>query len=349
MNKTIIAMSGGVDSSVAALLVKESGADALGVTLKMYDSGRLTCGSGMDAQDAKAVADKLNMPHEVWDYGSCFIENVVENFVQSYINGETPNPCVVCNRYVKFGKMVDDALRLGFDKVVTGHYARIDQDENGRFLLKKAADPKKDQSYFLYGLTQTQLAHAWFPLGGMTKDEARQIAEEHGFVNAQKRDSQDICFIPDGDYGSFIETYLGKSFPEGDFVDSNGKVLGRHKGLIRYTIGKRKGLGLALPCPMYVKKLNWENNTVELCLNEELFSTELTARDVNLISVPEIKGEMRVRAKVRSAKTEMPASVYQTDDHKIRVIFDEPQCAVTPGQSVVLYDGDTVVGGGIIE
>lgn len=341
-------MSGGVDSSVAALLAKESGARAMGVTLKMYDSAFLTCGSGMDSADAAAVAKKLNIPHEIWDYGTCFIENVVENFVQSYTMGKTPNPCVVCNRHVKFGKMVDDALNLGYEKIVTGHYARITRDDNGRFLLKKAADLKKDQSYFLYNLTQKQLAHAWFPLGEMTKEHVRAIAEKHGFVNALKRDSQDICFIPDGDYASFIESYSGKSFPEGNFVDTEGKILGIHKGLIRYTVGMRKGLGLSLPRPMYVKKLDTQNNTVVLCTDEELFSRNLTAESVNWISIDKLDSPMRVSAKVRSSKTEMPATLYPLDNGNVNVVFDSPQRAATPGQSVVFYDGDIVVGGGII-
>lgn len=349
MEKALIAMSGGVDSSAAALLALEKGWDAEGVTLKMYGGGRLDYGSGADAADAKAVADALGIKHHVWDYGEIFEKTVADSFAKSYAEGKTPNPCVTCNKYIKFGRLMDDAKALGFTKIVTGHYAVTQRGENGRYLLKKAADAKKDQSYFLYALSQEQLAFSWFPLGEMSKEQARRRAQERGFVNAEKRDSQDICFIPDGKYGDFIEKYLGVVFPEGDFVDTEGKILGRHKGIIRYTVGKRRGLGLSLPEPMYVKGIDTENNRVILCRDRELFGRELTVGDVNLISVDEIKGEMRVRAKVRSSKAEMPASAFDLGGGRIKIIFDEPQRGITPGQSAVMYDGDTVVGGGIIE
>lgn len=347
MKKAVIAMSGGVDSSVAALLTVKSGVKAEGITLKLYDSRRLTCGSGADAADAKAVADSLGIPHKTLDYADCFLENVADPFVQAYAHGETPNPCIFCNRAVKFGRLTDEAAANGFDGVVTGHYAKIEKS-GGRYLLKKAADAKKDQSYFLYTLNQYQLAHAAFPLGGLTKDEVRAIADEHGFVNAHKSDSQDICFIPDGDYASFIEGYLGREFPSGDFVDTEGRILGRHRGIIRYTIGKRRGLGLSLPEPLYVQRLDMQNNRVILCRDSELFTDTLTAKSINLIAADRLDGAIRVEAKLRSAHKPQPATVIQTGADELKVTFDEPQRAVTAGQSVVLYDGDTVVGGGII-
>ena len=284
------------------------------------------------------------------NFKESFRENVIERFISAYENGATPNPCIDCNRYIKFEKLMLHARELGMDKLVTGHYARVEYDEErGRYILKKAIDLSKDQSYVLYSLTQEQLSMLYLPLGELTKTETRAIAEQNGFVNAAKRDSQDICFVPDGKYAEFIERRTGKSYPSGDFVDEEGNVLGEHKGIIRYTIGQRKGLGLALPHPMYVKEKNLEENKVILCENEALFSKELTATDVNLISTDRIEGEMRVSARVRYNQKEQPATVTQPDGDRIRVVFDEPQRAVCKGQAVVLYDGDTVVGGGVIE
>jgi tRNA-specific 2-thiouridylase len=236
-----------------------------------------------------------------------------------------------------------------FDYVVTGHYAIIEKDETtGRYLLKKSTDLSKDQSYVLYSLSQSQLKKTYFPLGGMTKDEVRALAEKLGLINAAKHDSQDICFVPDGDYAAFIEHYTGKTYPNGDFVDENGKVLGEHKGIIRYTVGQRKGLGLALPFPMYVKEKNLAENKVVLCKNEALFTRELIAKDINLITVSEIREPMRVKARVRYNQSEQPATVTQLDENTIHVLFDEPQRAISKGQAVVLYSGDYVVGGGTI-
>ena len=273
----------------------------------------------------------------------------MKRFVDAYENGCTPNPCIDCNRYIKFQELYERAKLMGYDTVVTGHYARVEYDKaTGRYLLKKGLDANKDQSYVLYSLTQEQLMHTQFPLGSLPKPKVREIAEEQGLINARKHDSQDICFVTSGSYTDFIRQYTGKDYPEGDFVDRDGNVLGRHKGIIHYTIGQRKGLGLALAKPMYVYGIDKEKNQVILTDEADLFSSELIADDLNLISVPKIEGKMRVKAKVRYRHAEQPATVEQLDDNRIRVVFDEPQRAITRGQAVVLYDGDVVVGGATI-
>ena len=351
--KALIAMSGGVDSSVAAYLMLKRGYECTGVTLKLFDNdvsaAEKTCCSLDDTEDARSVCLKLGIPHYVYNFKDIFDEKVVGRFIAAYETGATPNPCIDCNRFIKFGKLFQRAEELGFDCVVTGHYASVEYNENeNRYLLKKAPDINKDQSYVLYSLTQRQLAKTVFPLGEMTKEQVRALAEEMGFINARKHDSQDICFVPDGDYARFIEEYTGKSYPGGDFVDESGKVLGRHKGIIRYTVGQRKGLGLALPQPMYVKEKNLEENKVVLCPNSELFSRELLAGELNLIAFDKIEQPLRVSARVRYNQKEQPATVYQLDDSTIRVVFDVPQRAISKGQAVVLYDGDYVLGGGTI-
>ena len=341
--KVMIGMSGGVDSAVSAYLLKKKGYDVTGVTL------RLCSENAGDAADAKRVAEVVGVPHVVADFTDSFRQNVIDRFVACYKEGGTPNPCMVCNKYIKFGAMLDFAMENGMDYVATGHYARIERAENGRYMLRKAADESKDQTYVLYSLTQEQLAHTLFPLGEITKSEVRAVAEENNFVNAHKRDSQDICFVPDGDYAAFIERHTGESFKCGDFVDLDGNLLGEHKGIIRYTIGQRKGLGIALGKPAFVCAKNVENNTVVLGENEDLFSSTLTAHDVNLISCESIDQPMRVCAKVRYNQKEQPATVISIGEGKIRVEFDTPQRAISKGQSVVLYDGEYVVGGGIID
>ena len=355
MQKAIIAMSGGVDSSVAALLVRQAGYEAMGVTLRLYDnedagiSREKTCCSLDDVNDARSVCSRLDIPFYVFNFTDSFRKEVMDRFVTAYENGQTPNPCIDCNRYIKFDKLMHRAEEIGYDKVATGHYARVSQDENtGRWLLKKGLDASKDQSYVLYSLTQNQLSRLLLPLGELTKEQTRKIAEENGFVNAKKRDSQDICFVPDGDYAAFIGRYAGKTFSPGDFVGTAGEVYGQHKGIIHYTVGQRKGLGLSFPQPMYVCGVDPVSNEVLLGKHEELFSPELTAEDINLISRSEISEPMRVKAKIRYRQAEQPATVLQTGEDELKITFDQPQRAITKGQAVVLYDGDTVVGGGTI-
>lgn len=354
--KAIIAMSGGVDSSVAACLMKQQGYDCMGVTMKLFANEDIgisrehSCCSLDDVEDARSVARVLGIPYYVFNFSDRFREDVIERFISAYENGRTPNPCIDCNRYLKFDKLYHRANELGYDFVVTGHYARVERDaSSGRYLLKKAVDAAKDQSYVLYAMTQEQLAHTLFPLGGMTKPDVRKIAEEQGFVNARKHDSQDICFVQHGNYADFIEEYTGKSYPEGDFLDLDGHVLGRHRGIIRYTVGQRKKLGLSFTEPMYVCGVNPSDNTVILGEESALYSRILTARGINLISVSSVDRPMRVKARVRYRQKESWATVIQPDERTLRVEFDEPQRAVTKGQAVVLYDGDTVVGGGTIQ
>ena len=344
--KALIAMSGGVDSSVAAHLTLQAGFCCTGATMELLDGG---CSSQEAIADAQAVAQRLGIPFHVFPLREDFQKEVMEDFVRCYETGLTPNPCVRCNRHLKFGRLLEKARELGCDAVVTGHYARIIRDETtGRYLLAKARDAAKDQSYFLYALTQEQLACIRFPLGEMTKEEARAIAEEQGFLNARKRDSQDICFIPDGDYGAFLRRYTGKDYSRGPFLDLSGKQVGIHNGAVNYTLGQRKGLGLAMGAPVYVCAKDMQANTVTVCPNEALFSTELTAQDWFFFPFQWPQGPMEVKAKVRSRMEEQPATLYPLSDGKCRVVFREPQRAITPGQAVVLYDGDMVIGGGTI-
>lgn len=353
MKKAIIAMSGGVDSSVAALLTKEMDFECIGATMKLFNNDDIgerrenTCCSLEDVEDARSVAASLGMKYYVFDFSDCFKEAVIDRFIDDYENGRTPNPCIDCNRFLKFEKLMRRAEELEFDYVVTGHYARVEK-ENGRYILKKAIDDTKDQSYVLYSMTQKQLAHTLFPLGTLRKTQVREIAEKHGFINARKHDSQDICFVQNGKYSDFIRQYTGKDYPEGNFLDLSGNILGRHKGIINYTVGQRKGLGISAENPLYVKGVSPENNTVTLCSNDELFTKTLTANNINLIPMDKIDGTIRVAAKVRYRQNEQPATVRQTGEDSFTVEFDEPQRAITKGQAVVLYDGDVVVGGGTI-
>jgi len=341
-------MSGGVDSSVAAALCLEQGLQCIGITLKLY-KGETRCCSLADVNDARNVAFNLGMDHYVLNFTEEFDKHVIRHFVETYEAGATPNPCIECNRSIKFNLLLLKARQLDFDLLVTGHYARIRHDQaSGRYLLLKALDEKKDQSYVLYCLTQQQLQRSRFPLGELTKNEVRQIAEEKNFINAAKEESQDICFVPNGDYGNFIEEYTGKTYPGGDIIDLEGKVIGRHKGLIRYTIGQRRGLGVAANVPVYVAAKSVSANTVTLAPDEALFSKSLDAKDINLIACEDLKKPMRVTVKTRYLQTEQKAVAEQTGEDSIHIEFDNPQRAVTSGQAVVLYDGDIVVGGGTI-
>lgn len=353
--KTLIAMSGGVDSSVAAYLTKQSGYKCTGATMRLFSNQILpegqesTCCSLDDVEDARSVAMRLGMPYYVFNFSDDFQTHVMDQFVRCYESGATPNPCIDCNRYLKFDRFLRRAQELSCDYIVTGHYARTRYDETtGRYLLLKALDSAKDQSYFLYALTQEQLSHILFPLGELTKPEVRRIAQEQGFINARKHDSQDICFVPDGDYMAFLRRYTGKDYPQGAFLDQSGNIVGTHNGAVGYTLGQRKGLGLAMGAPVYVCGKNMQENTVTVGPHEALFSKALLADDWFWFPFPALTEPMRVKAKTRSRQTEQPATVYPGENGIARVEFDEPQRAVTPGQAVVLYDGELVVGGGTI-
>ncbi len=350
----MIAMSGGVDSAVTAHLVRRSGHEVIGATMKLYCPGKALHPDengmmiGEDIEDAKSVARRIGIPHVILDYEDDFKKNVVDSFVKAYEQAETPNPCIVCNQSLKFGKMMDIMEGLGADKLATGHYARIERDPTGRMLLRRAVDLSKDQSYVLYMLTQDRLKKIIFPLGEYTKTQVRAVAEEMGFTNAHKSDSQDICFIPDGDYAGFIERYRGKRYPDGDFIDANGEILGRHRGIIHYTIGQRKGLGIALGHPAFVCRKDAKSNTVTLSDNESLFSDSFYAKSINWIPFNRLNTALRVQVKIRYNMHAQPATVEQIDQDLVRVVFDRPQRAITPGQSAVFYDGEYVIGGGII-
>ena len=354
--KVVVGMSGGVDSSVAAYLLKEQGYDVIGVTMQIWqEEDSLTqeenggcCGlSAVD--DARRVAADLGIPYYVMNFRKEFKENVMNYFIGEYLQGRTPNPCIACNRYVKWEALLQRSLEIGADYIATGHYARIEQLANGRYAIKNSVTAAKDQTYALYNLTQHQLAHTLMPVGDYTKDEIRAIAEKIGLRIANKPDSQDICFVPDGDYAGFIKREAGQALPApGNFVTEDGTVLGRHKGITNYTIGQRKGLNLSLGKPVFVTEIRPETNEVVIGDNETLFTRELYAENVNFMAVPDLKEKKEFTGKIRYAHKGAYCTIEQIEKDKIRCVFEEPQRAVTPGQAFVFYDGEYVAGGGTI-
>ena len=342
--RILAAMSGGVDSAAAALLLQEQGYEVAGAYIHMHDYGA----AEQDAADARRVCQQLGIPFFLLDQRDTFRRCVIGDFVDAYNHGETPNPCIVCNRCLKIGTFLDWALNHGYDAIATGHYAATMRDATGRTLLLRGADRRKEQSYVLYHLTQHQLSHLILPVGAYGKEAIRQKAESLGLVSAQRPDSQDICFVPDGDYVRFLREEAGVHLEAGDFLDQHGRVLGRHRGQQAYTIGQRRGLGISAPHPLYVAEKNPAQNTVTLAENDALFHKGLVGRDVNWIPFDAPEGPLRVTAKTRYSQVETPATVTAQADGQVLVYFDAPQRAITPGQAVVFYSGDQVVGGATI-
>jgi len=359
-------MSGGVDSSTVAAILKRQGHDIIGLSMQLWNQRRTRgpdgeflssrCCSLDDIYDARRVAQELDFPFYVINLEEEFERSVVQPFVDQYLNGQTPIPCVACNSRLKFDKLLELAEAIDAEKVATGHYARVEYDRSiGRYLLRKGLDRAKDQSYFLFDLTQEQLARTLFPLGGLTKSEVRRIACENRLPVAEKAESQEICFIPDGDYARFIENYVkdalgsaGLPAGEGEIVSIGGKLLGKHNGVHHYTIGQRRRLGIAAPEPLYVVRIESRKNRVVVGTKDDLLSSKLVANRVNWIAIPELIEPIRISARVRYRHLEAPATVYPLAERRVQVEFDEPQRAITPGQAVVFYDGDLVVGGGWI-
>ena len=343
--KVLVAMSGGVDSSVAALLLQKQGYEVGGATFVLFDG----CNED-NVGDAKKVCDQLGIPHYVLDYRDIFSKNVKEYFVNSYLAGKTPNPCIACNRNIKFGAFLQDAKQLGYEMISTGHYAGIGFDEEtGRYQLRRSINLKKDQSYVLYHLSQEQLSRLILPLEQLTKQEVREIAAQANLPVKSKSDSQDICFVPDGDYVGFITNYTGKAPQEGDYIDDDGKVLGRHKGVLHYTIGQRKGLGISLGVHRFVSAIDPKANTVTLSDETAVFSDTLFADDLKLITFKALTEPLECTAKIRYAHQPAAATIYPLENGRVRVVFQKPQRAITKGQAVVFYDGEQVLGGATIE
>ena len=355
MAKIVVGLSGGVDSSVAAYLLKQAGHEVIGVTMQIWQEEENSiqeenggcCGLSA-VEDARRVAQMLEIPYYVMNFRQEFKKAVIDYFVAEYMEGRTPNPCIACNRYVKWESLYHRARAIGADGIATGHYSRIVKLENGRYALQKSITDAKDQTYALYNLTQEQLAHTLMPVGAYSKEEIRKLAEEIGLLVANKPDSMEICFVPDNDYAGFIEQYTGKEFSEGNFVNTAGEVLGKHKGIIHYTVGQRKGLGIALGARTFVKEIRPETNEVVLASNEELFSDVLYASRINFMSIETLQQPMEVMAKIRYNHKGAKATIELVEEDVVKVTFAEPQRAITPGQAVVWYDGDIVVGGGTI-
>ena len=351
----VVGLSGGVDSSVAAYLLKEQGYDVIGVTMQIWqeeDSCTVEenggcCGLSA-VKDARRVAQKLDIPYYVMNFRKEFQKQVIDYFTREYLEGRTPNPCIACNRYVKWESLLKRSLEIGADYIATGHYARVEQLPNGRYAIRNSVTAKKDQTYALYNLTQEQLARTLMPVGAYTKDEIRKIAEEAGLLVAHKKDSQEICFVPDNDYARFIKNSTGKTIPKGNFVLADGKVIGEHQGIIHYTIGQRKGLNLSMGHPVFVTKIRPDSNEVVIGENEDLFVNTLICDRVNFMAMEGLDGEVRLKAKIRYNHPGAECVISPAEDGKVRVTFDQPQRAITPGQAVVFYQGEYVAGGGII-
>lgn len=353
--KVVVGMSGGVDSSVAAYLLKKQGYDVIGVTMQIWqDEERVVeeenggcCGlSAVD--DARRVAASLDIPYYVMNFKREFKEHVIDYFIDEYLHGRTPNPCIACNRYVKWESLLKRSMDIGADYIATGHYARIEKLANGRYSLRRSATLAKDQTYALYNLTQEQLAKTLMPVGEYSKEEVREMAEKINLRVANKPDSQDICFVPDGDYAGFIEKTLDTELPTGEFVTLDGKVLGRHKGITHYTVGQRKGLGLALGYPAFVIEIRPETNEVVIGTNEDSMSNYVRANKLNFMSIPDLTEPMRVFAKIRYNHKGAWCTIEKVTEDEVLCTFEEAQRAITPGQAVVFYDGEYVLGGGTI-
>jgi len=356
--KVVVAMSGGVDSSVAAAILKEEGYQVIGVTMQIWPSDELAdegdrfggcCGLGA-IEDAKRVAYKLGIPHYVMNFRDIFAQKVIANFCREYSLGRTPNPCIRCNQYIKFDALLERAKGLGADFVATGHYARIEKDKaSGRYLLKKGIDRRKDQSYVLYPLTQEQLGHTLLPIGNVTKERVREIARELELPVAAKPESREICFIPDNDYAKFLKEYIPQAVKPGPILDRQGSAVGEHRGILFYTIGQRKGLGISAKEPLYVTTIEPERNAIVVGDKEEVYGNELIASKLNWITIAKLKQPTTIKAKIRYLHLEAEAAITPLDGDRVYVKFKEPQMAITPGQAVVFYDHDTVIGGGTIE